>query len=102
MAVDDVAQSLIDIHDPGVRARVVANDFSSLGSGLTDEERDLVRQAAADEPEVETFDIMASSYYPALSYIAVNRILLSAPVRVNFNSFFQNRYGSSWQLVLMG
>jgi hypothetical protein len=103
MAVDDVANGLVRLHDAEIRSRVAAGHLAALGVGdLTDEEAQLLRDAASEEPEVETFDIMGSSYYPSLQYIADNRLQLSSSVRTDFNTFFRSRYGNSWTIALMG
>jgi hypothetical protein len=103
MAVDDVANALVKLHDPAVRARVASAVRSAVDAqDLTDEEAQLVLEAAVEEPDVEGFDIVASRYYPSLTYIANNRTLLTPTVRVNLNAFFQRTYGSAWTIALMG
>jgi len=103
MAVDDVAMALVDLHDPAIRNAVASGDLSGLrGGNLTTEERELVLNAAAEEPDVEGFDIVGSSYYPGLTYLANNRDQLTPGTRSAFNEFFQGQYGDSWTLALMG
>jgi hypothetical protein len=110
MAVDDVATALINLHDPEVRARVASVGDREPGAvastvgvdDLTDEEAQLVLDAALEEPEVEGFNIVASRYYAPLTYVANNRLALTPVVRLNFNKFFQNTYGSAWTIALMG
>jgi hypothetical protein len=103
MAADDVALALIAIDEPGIRQQVQTGDLTALGTlDLSEDEKGLVREAAGDEPDVSGFDWTASSYLNAFSYLASNRSAISDRVRSQFSSFFEQRYGSSWRIALMG
>lgn len=103
MAVDDVAQALIDLHDESTRKRVAAGDFSGLkGTRLTEEERTLVQQMAQGSGDVEPFGAIPAGLYPGMTYVAKNRALLTSDTRLRVNRFFQHRYGGAWTIALMG
>jgi hypothetical protein len=56
MGKDDVRSALEAMDDDEVRSRLAAGDFAAVGGlELSDHERDLVQQAAADYPEVAGF-----------------------------------------------
>ena len=56
MAADDVAKALMAMDDESVRARVAEGDLEGLGlPGLSPEERELVREAATDDPEISGY-----------------------------------------------
>lgn len=103
MAVDDVALALIHLDKPGTRDRMASGDTSTLDRfSLTDQERELVHGAAADNPEVEGFQLGESRYMPALQYLTANRDALSPGVRNQFTDSFTATHGSSWKLMIMG
>jgi len=102
MAVDHVALALMRLQDSDVRARVGADDFSDLDDELTDDEREMLVAAADDDPEVEGFAFSESAYYPSLLYIAQNRSSLSPDVRATFTNYFNERWGGTWQIPIMG
>jgi hypothetical protein len=102
MTVDAVAQALITLHQPGARERLASGDMSVLEGDLTDDERDMILEAAGADPEVEGFNFVDSGFNTSLSYLATNRKQLSPSVRVSFNDFFSTRYGGAWTIALMG
>jgi hypothetical protein len=103
MAVNDVANALIKLHDRDILQRVRAGDIDAVGApGLTEEERQLILHAAKDDPEAAGFDIVNSAFTPPLRYIAHNRRLLNKQVRSKFNALFSSRYGPKWTIALMG
>ena len=56
MSTEDVRRALIAIDEQEVRDRVAAGDHRALeGMDLTDEERELVEEAATNYPEVAGF-----------------------------------------------
>ncbi len=56
MAADDVARALMAMDDESVRDQVAGGDLTGLGaSGLSEHEQQLVRQAAADDPETSGY-----------------------------------------------
>jgi hypothetical protein len=58
MGKDDVRRALEAMGDDGVRGRLATGDFSAVdGLDLSDHERQLVQDAAADYPEVAGFDV---------------------------------------------
>jgi hypothetical protein len=58
MGKGDVRSALEAMGDDEVRERMAAGDFSDVGGlDLTDHERQLVQDAAADYPEVAGFDM---------------------------------------------
>ena len=60
MSTEDVQRALKTIDEPEARERVAAGDLSDLqGFDLTDEERELIEEAAGDYPEVAGFSFDA-------------------------------------------
>lgn len=87
MAVDGVALALVAMKDDAVRERVRSGELEALGDvgELTDEEQELVVEAAQDDPEVEGFDMARASGTPALNYVVTNQKSLSPKVRSQFD-----------------
>jgi hypothetical protein len=65
MGSEDVSRALGALADDDVRGRVADGDAGALGDlALSDEERDLVRGAAEDYPEVEAFFTLREQALP--------------------------------------
>jgi len=96
MSVDALALGLVAIEDEEVRSAVAGGDFASLeDSDLSDEESALLKDAAAENPEVEGFDFSNSARYRAVDYARVNQDRMSPTVRSNFSANIQKNYGGS-------
>jgi hypothetical protein len=96
VAADDVAEALMAMQDGAKREAVRAGDVDALGlPGLSMDERELVRAAAEDDPEVAGFDWVASNSYNAFSYVYDHKTQpapLSMPVYQRYASFLQTTF----------
>ena len=105
MSADDVARGLMAMDQEAVRRRVGEGDFSAVpATGLSEEERELLRQAAATTPEVTGYEFRPiwnppglphpdDPYAGAISYARDG--IGDAVLNSSFQSWLANKAGTT-------